>query len=388
VGRLGTGVVAVVALALVVAGCGDDDGAASGGLDAGSDTADTSPASAATDETDETAVTGETDVDTPAPTSTPPPASVSLPAPSDLSAWCDTTPTATVLAGKAAQDPLGTGAIAAYGCEHPDTYGGLSVEGGIVVVLFTADIDVHARALAELVDRPELLEVRSTTYTLAQLAAVQDEVTATLVAMTDTPLRTAGISAGTVYVTLRGDADDVAADLHARYGDAIRIVVGATTWTPAGPAATDTICGSDPVGIAIPGLVATVELVETTVTAGADLAGDVVLRNDGAAPVRFDSGQPAVAVVLDPASGAVVARYTGAIAGTGIRVDLAPRASMRIMFLGSTAACAGTTYALAPGEYDVVVEVDAYPMPDADSAAVPESGLVLAGPSPLTVVAR
>ena len=74
-----------------------------------------------------------------------------------------------------AQDDLG--ALAAYGAEHPDTFGGMYIDqaaGGDVVLLFTRDVERHARAASALVPAGVAVRVREVDFTEAELNEVMD----------------------------------------------------------------------------------------------------------------------------------------------------------------------------------------------------------------------
>lgn len=75
----------------------------------------------------------------------------------------------------AAQDDLG--ALAAYGAEHPDTFGGMYIDqaaGGDVVLLFTRDVERHARAASALAPAGVAVRVRQVDFTEAELNEVMD----------------------------------------------------------------------------------------------------------------------------------------------------------------------------------------------------------------------
>ena len=72
-----------------------------------------------------------------------------------------------------AQDDLG--ALAAYGAEHPDTFGGMYIDqaaGGDVVLLFTRDVELHARAVSALAPAGVAVRVRQVDFTGAELNEV------------------------------------------------------------------------------------------------------------------------------------------------------------------------------------------------------------------------
>ena len=75
----------------------------------------------------------------------------------------------------AAEDELG--ALAAYGAEHPDTFGGMYIDqasGGDVVLLFTADVERHARAASALAPEGVTVRVREVDFTEADLRELLD----------------------------------------------------------------------------------------------------------------------------------------------------------------------------------------------------------------------
>ena len=76
-----------------------------------------------------------------------------------------------------AQDDLG--ALAAYGAEHPDTFGGMYIDqaaGGDVVLLFTRDVERHALAASALAPAGVAVRVRQVDFTEAELNEVMDSL--------------------------------------------------------------------------------------------------------------------------------------------------------------------------------------------------------------------
>lgn len=75
----------------------------------------------------------------------------------------------------AAQDDIGV--LAEYGAEHPDTFGGLYIDqaaGGEVVLLFTRDVELHARAISALAPPGVTVRARRVDFTEAELNDVMD----------------------------------------------------------------------------------------------------------------------------------------------------------------------------------------------------------------------
>lgn len=74
-----------------------------------------------------------------------------------------------------AQDQLG--ALTAYGAEHRDTFGGLYIDqaaGGDVVMLFTRDVERHARVASALAPAGMTVRVRQVDFAEAELTEVLD----------------------------------------------------------------------------------------------------------------------------------------------------------------------------------------------------------------------
>jgi hypothetical protein len=77
----------------------------------------------------------------------------------------------------AAQDELG--ALAAYGAEHVDTFGGLYIDqasGGDVVLLFTGGVERHARVASALAPDGVTVRVREVDFTETELQELLDEL--------------------------------------------------------------------------------------------------------------------------------------------------------------------------------------------------------------------
>jgi hypothetical protein len=77
-----------------------------------------------------------------------------------------------------AQQEEGVGPLVAYGAAHPDEFGGLYIDqpaGGVIVLLFTGRLDVHARAVAALA-RGLPVRIVPCRYTEADLRRIQDDI--------------------------------------------------------------------------------------------------------------------------------------------------------------------------------------------------------------------
>jgi hypothetical protein len=78
-----------------------------------------------------------------------------------------------------------TDRIRAYGAEHPTEYGGLFDEAGRTVVLFTGHLEAHGVTLHELLEQellehPELIDIRRADRTWTEVEVVSQRIQRTL----------------------------------------------------------------------------------------------------------------------------------------------------------------------------------------------------------------
>lgn len=277
-----------------------------------------------------------------------------------------------------------------YGDAHPDMFGSSRFENAPwvrIVVGFTGDLEAHCLALRELLEFPDEFQLIQQEISERELQAIYAEIT-TLVRDTSSSGSIAMGAGPPIFVQLSADAEDLAAELVERYGDTVKISVGALPY-PDPTVATDFDCrgfeGEIGAGDVVDGdLVATLSLEETTVASGGDFSGTATVTNTGTAELAFASGEPLVAIVFRPGTNDPVGLYVGGIDGVGTGADLPPGESISIRVIGGTASCDPTLgYALPAGDYDVRVYVpwDTYP---SDNAPVVTTYL-LTDPVTLTI---
>ena len=173
-------------------------------------------------------------------------------------------------------------------------------------------------------------------------------------------------SDGIVHLDLRADGESVARDLHRRYGERVRLTVGSRPFPPEGAAPS---CPPLHSGTGRRDLSARVLVEEPPRHPGEDGRARVILRNDAPVPVDVDTGEPQVGSVLARGTARVVGRYTGFVAGVGRSATLPPGGEIALDVVFGTASCdVDLGYALPPGEYDLVAEVD---VRDRDSQGLP-----------------
>jgi hypothetical protein len=254
--------------------------------------------------------------------------------------------------------------VARYGQEHPGDWAGAWWDNEPtvrIVAAFTGDAASHAAALRPRLQHPDRLVVESRQHSLCELRRVREEIERTLrqrQAQTGRRiLASIGERKAVIRVRLRADQEHVASELASRYGSAVTLQVGYFAFPerrrlrrpPAGPALEEQ---------SFEGLEMSVETDHEVLAAGDDGRGRLILRNSSperTGPLRC--GQPLVGSLLN-ASLETVGGYSGAVAGTGQIIDLAPgeSASIQVIF-GTASTREDLGYVLPPGRYWLRVQL-------------------------------
>lgn len=252
-----------------------------------------------------------------------------------------------------------------YGEEHPGAWAGAWWDNEPtvrIVAAFTGDAASHDAALRPRLRHPDRLVVESRQHSLADLRRVREEIERTLrqrQAQTGRLiLASIGSGKAVISVRLRADQEHVASELAARYGSAVELRVGYFDFPerrrrrplpPAGPALEEQ---------AFKGLEMSVEADQEVLTVGDDGRGRLVLRNRGSERTGpLHCGQPLVGSLLN-SSLERVGGYSGAIAGTGRTIDLAPGESASIPIIFGTASTREDLgYVVPPGRYWLKVQL-------------------------------
>jgi hypothetical protein len=253
--------------------------------------------------------------------------------------------------------------VASYGKEHPAAWAGAWWDNEPtvrIVAAFTGDAAQHDAALRPQLQHPGRLVVEGRQHSLSDLRQVREEIARTVhqrQAQTGRQiLSSLATGKAVVSVDLRADQEHLASELAARYGSAVELRVGFFGFPErrqrgprplAGPTG-----GRGPEEQAPEGLEMSVEVDQEVLEAGDDGRGRLVLRNSS--PERIgplDCGQPLVGSLLN-SSLETVGGFSGAIAGTGRSINLAPgeSASIRVIF-GTASTREDLGYVLPPGQY-------------------------------------
>ena len=255
--------------------------------------------------------------------------------------------------------------IAHYGAEHPGAWAGAWFENEPtvrIVAAFTGDAAQHDAALRPRLQHPDRLVVESRQQSLTDLRRVREEIERTLrQRQTQTGRRiltSIGNGKAVICVALRADQENLASELASRYGSAVELRVGHFAFPdrrrrhprpPAGPALEEQT---------FEGLEMSVEVNQKVLEAGDDGHGRLVLRNGSSERIGpLDSGQPLVGSLLN-SSLETVGGYSGAVAGTGLTIDLAPGGSAGVRFIFGTASTREDLgYVVPPGRYWLKVQM-------------------------------
>lgn len=248
------------------------------------------------------------------------------------------------------------GQVLAYGSQHPEQFGSYGLiwhDGGdaSVFISFTSELAEHRQTLAGMVPFPEELIVCQVAVSGSDSEAIQ----AQLVDELEGRYLSIGLGVDGLAVTLAADEAELAADLQARYGDAINLYVGVLAY-PLDEATS--ACADPPAEREVPGLSITIEPPDVPIAAAGTQPANltVTVTNAGDTPIQFSSGT-AIGTLLD-SDGRVVNSNQISVADVGIEVDLQPGASTDLPLLVTTASCdPALGYIVPPGEYRLITEI-------------------------------
>lgn len=245
--------------------------------------------------------------------------------------------------------------VVAYGVAHPDDFvsSGMIWHGpgdASVFASFVADHEHHRLTLGDLVEHSDELIVCQAGASADEMIAIE----ATL--LEELRGRFLGIGRGSdgLFVQLMAGEEALAAELDARYGAAITLMVGDLTFPIEGAVAT---CREPPLETSVDGLDIVISPPGEPVSTSGHRAVDftVTLTNTGGTPIDFGSGT-SQGVLLDD-DGKVVSALADMTAA-GIAVVLAPGQSSDLPVLVSTASCDPALGSEIPaGTYTLVATV-------------------------------
>jgi hypothetical protein len=140
----------------------------------------------------------------------------------------------------------------------------------------------------------------------------------------------------------------------ARYGDAIRVRVGAAPYPPSDSPSAAIGCDIGKIDDWPPGVSASLSLEDDIVVSGRHGRATVTIVNGSAERFRAELGEPEVGWVFEQGGTTPVGAFTGGIGGVGKTIDLAPGEQAGLDVVFGTASCDPSRgYALPPGTYEV-----------------------------------
>jgi hypothetical protein len=267
-------------------------------------------------------------------------------------------------------------AVRTYGAAHAHSYGDVRDNNGQVVASFTGDLDEHLAQLQLLVSNPASVAVEQAACSSAYLATITSAIRERFAGDPRRVLwRTANGSVG-----LRAPFEHLAAELHAEYGDVLKITVGSKPYPPTRISPADFVPLPSST-IDLPGLEVTFDPGSDTVAAGEDLHGSARLTNAGAHRIAFSTGGVLIAGVRRHGDDYLAGGFTGALAAGSIKVHLAPRESRDLhLIVGTTSCLPDSSYAVPPGSYEILARLSLH-LPRPDGGPSGRRLLVRRGPS-------
>ena len=262
--------------------------------------------------------------------------------------------------------------VQAYGAEHPEVFGMVWFEGPSVHVGLT-QLSPHAAALQAVLVHPAAVHVHQVARTARELEAVADELLELMVS--DGVVRQTSIGRECVEVQLRAGSSTVAAQLRARYGDAVDVVDADEDPTPppaAQPGPTSTAQR--------PELQLEVLPAPDVLVGGEPGHGHLRITNGSRSVQELETAQPLEAYLLGP-DGRISGSLSGFWSGTGLTLVLAAGESRDVAYVVGTETSGHR--ATTPGEHQLVVVLPLY-----DTGEVPGPPVQLVSPAvPVTVAA-
>jgi hypothetical protein len=273
-------------------------------------------------------------------------------------------------------------AIDRYGADHAEEFAGawLAKETGVrLVAAFTDNLEAHCAALRDIVAHPERLEVVRRDHTVEDRRRIRAEIESQMTP--DGPIWGIGDGPDHVSVDMRADGEALAAELWARYGDAVGLRVGTAPYPPPDPPTVATACDIGEIVEWPAGVAATLEVDDDVIASGKDTGGRATIVNDSAERFTADLGETEVGYVFEEGGTTPVGVYTRGMAGpVGVGADLAPGEQISVNVVVGTASCdISRGYALPPGTYDVRA---VFP------ATYEDTGQIVPGPTWLSQPAR
>ncbi len=252
-------------------------------------------------------------------------------------------------------------AVRAYMTQRPDAVANVRVDSNgtfkLRVLLCGADTSEIQDEIRELLRFPDDLAFEAAQFSPTYLDQVLDEVRRLSSTMPAGTVSGYGPGWDDVSLHLAANREDLARNLHERFGAAVTLTVGALPY-PLGRALTaeeslggGVLGSSQPELPSVRGLDARLEWDSDDLISGSRLQRHVTLVNTTSESMEFVRG-PAVVAFLDQVTRQVVGGFSGYVTAVGIHLSLAPGESTSIDAIADTASFKSELgYVLPPGDY-------------------------------------
>jgi hypothetical protein len=251
-----------------------------------------------------------------------------------------------------------------YGESHPEVYVGLHLAWDppppYVVATFSDEPEGHETALRALVAFPDRLQVRRMPYPAARLEEIRAEAHEIAKATEAGHISGSGIGHGKVRLSLWASQEVLAAQLHARYGDAVDLTVGYLHY----PDCTLLKYDGSPRTLSYPerppllspdiGDVSVPE--ELKVKSGHQARSELALRNNGSQELVLETNGSVTATVVDDDTNERVGSFEGAQTLPLVRYSAPPGMTVHVpLLIGTACVLPRLGFAVPPGEWAIEV---------------------------------
>lgn len=196
---------------------------------------------------------------------------------------------------------------------------------------------------------PAACPTRPGRYTIDQMMALRPRIDS----LVRTDAWSVGDGANAIMLDLQPGREHLAARMRREFGDAVEISIAGVPYC--GSPALSRKCPDLPTSTPTPaGLHLTLHLRDHAMRAQDTNNASLIMKNDAATPLGWDTGQPLIASVVKPGTRHVVGTYAGGILGTGFASNVHDGESVAIPVIVGAARCdGGRGSTLPPGPYGI-----------------------------------
>jgi hypothetical protein len=230
-----------------------------------------------------------------------------------------------------------------------------------VIVLMSGDHrDEHETALRAIVQYPNQLEVRQTPFSRSQLEEIRNAVTE-IGRSRPRAFMQWGIGNGRVDIQLSADQEVLAASIHDRFGEAVKLKVGLFAYPPTESEVAEKrnhaaarprlpLLSSEQFTVSLEG--------DVEVPSGRSVDGALRIQNHTDRDAVVETNGLVTARIVDPETGDSVGGYFGAQALPLVTYRIPPGGTVSIpLLVGTTSSVRTLGYAVPPGAWAIEVPI-------------------------------